>query len=301
MAPSVAVIGDLLLDVIAHVTAFSAQRAISLKSIQAPVSLRPGGTGVVFALSAKSVGFDPVWLLGTVGADQSNTPNRADPAGQIILQGLRQSGVEPIVEFNRKEGTGAVMILHLSDDQRILIADKGANVSFGIDKLSEKVKQVLKNAQLLFVSGYSLLNSEQAKAVIHMMDISRSHGHLVILDLVPHTTFANLKPEIYEQYTRSADILVSETNTLRRIFLSELTSTTEKFSEEQVYQMADQMLKRHKAAILRLDNDHQYFFDRKGLIEKRETGYGQAAIEERTGFLDRLTAKELFLHYSRLA
>lgn len=300
MGCSIAIIGDLMVDVISHIPTFGPRQIAALKSVQSSVKMKAGGTGVVAAVAAKSAGFDPVWLLGSLGMECSRSQKPDTPA-QILLEELRQSNIHPVIELDRNKPTGTVVILYLKDDQRIMVAEKGANASFGLCEMNEEVDHVLSKAKILFVSGYSLLHEDQAKTVKRIMQISRNHGNQVVLDLVPHNSFAHLNADTFEEYTSDVSIIISETKTLRRVLRHELMPKTEDSSESQVYDIAELLLRRNKGAILRPDNDNQYFFNKTGLIEKVSTGYCQSDMKERAGFLDRLAMKSLFLYVQSVA
>lgn len=168
-----------------------------------------GGNGVFFAGAAKDVGFARSYLLACVGMDATR-PNTPDLAARMALDSLEQSGVVPIVSLYPGLGTGQVIILYQPDEQRFMIADRGANAGFTLSNLPKTADMQREPIDLLYVSGYCLLDDHQREAVNKLMRDFRDRGTFIVVDIVPHNIFCQISFDTLKDWTSLAHAVMAE-------------------------------------------------------------------------------------------
>jgi ribokinase len=164
-APRVAVVGDVMLDVIVQPTAdFSP--ASDTPSL---VHLARGGAGANLAVALHASGCEVVYL-GAAGDD---------PAREIFLDALRSSGVQAQLE-RVSAGTGTVVALIDDEGQRSMLTDRGANSmlseAFVLDQLAEPFDHV-------HVSGYLVLDPATRAAAVGALRDARHRGRSTSIDV----------------------------------------------------------------------------------------------------------------------
>lgn len=148
--------------------------------------------------------------------------------------------------------------------------------------------RVLQIAELLYLSGYSLLQQPQSTTALSAIRVAKDAGVFCVLDVVPHRVFgSNLAPD-YWAALESVDAVILDLGTAKRL-LGTLES-----SEDEIVRA---LLQRYKVVILRPTNDHQIIADRQSM-RREATGYGTA--EDKTGYLDRVSAATLFGYLSAM-
>lgn len=293
MPRSICILGDIMLDIVTHLDHIDSIAFENLSHVPNSIEMLPGGTGVIAALSAIQKGFSEVSLIGKIGCLSNGKP---DIAAQIISNELNQAGVKSIFSKTRNYSTGKVMITTFNQDRRILVADKGANGSFTMEDITPLLLRKVAISDVFFVSGYSLLVPTQAQAIIRLTQEAKENGRVVVLDVVPHEIYNTVNNLLFAQYTQNVGVLVSGTNTIQRLF----PETMPYASPEDEKRMAERVLSHYDAVILRSNNERQIVLNRGGFRHEMTTGYSEAELTQRRGYLDRLTMRSIFEYYDHL-
>ncbi|MFA6844345.1 MAG: carbohydrate kinase family protein [Sphaerochaetaceae bacterium] len=105
-----------------------------------------------------------------------------DKIGKEIVRGIEETGVDcSCVQYGEK--TGYTLTIIDAQGERTMFSFRGCNE----EPLEETpgLLSTIKNAKILLLSGYLLLNSQQAAFAIHMAGFAREHGVFVALDTAP--------------------------------------------------------------------------------------------------------------------
>jgi hypothetical protein len=285
-----------MLDVVTFLEPYTLAEVRNLKHVRRGINLLPGGSGSTFALGAVQEGFDEVCLIGKIGADSES---KADLAAQLVLNQLADFKIGTHVAFDAGKPTGTVMIMYLPDDERLLVAEIGANSSFCIADVTPAMERCVECSDVLFISGYGLLDKVRAQAIIYLMRKARDAGCLVVLDVVPHSIYKTMDTDAFLTLTEPVHVIAAEVNTMKRMFLSGVDRLPE--SNVPILKVADHIFDYYDAAILQPELAHQVVIDRRGIIEAWETGAGHLTSRQLRGFNDRVIARSLLRHYPRLA
>jgi ribokinase len=235
------------------------------------ITERLGGGGLLFASAAADAGLHTS-LIGRVGRDVS---------GRAAVDWLRAKGIHCNIVDDETLSTGRSLILRdEARDTKVMVSHRGANVAFRPEEVPE---ELIANAHLLYISGYSLLEAPQSGAAIRAIEVARSHGTAVMVDLVPHRIFAGGLSYDYRRALDRADALVLELGTARRLLGSS------KLLEDQALK---HLLETYAAIVLYPNNDVQIVATR-GFSRRTLTGYSQAV--EKTGYLDKYRAEAVKL------
>lgn len=289
---SLCVIGDLMLDIVTRIPELHLGSVDYPKGFDGPrpIDLRVGGAGAHLARAAAQQGFSPVTLIGKVGAQPDGQP---DVAARMIRAELEQHGIRMLLARDERAATGKVIMTYLGHDQRVMVYDRGANGQFTRTDLSSTVLKEIAGADIVFVSGYTLLVPEQAEAVVSCMQEAYQHRRLVVLDVVPHKLYETLDQETFLSYTRFAHLIMSELGTLRHFFPALQTN-------DDISDIATYLTQVYPALILYPTIRHQYLFDRQGLIEDRDTGYEGDGFAQGLSFGELQGLQTISRHYPRL-
>jgi len=296
MPISICIIGDIMLDVVTYLNTNDLTEVRDLKRVANTINVFAGGTGAMFALSAADEGLRKIHLIAKVGADPKFR-DHPDIAALLAIEQLQKSQVDVLVALDPTCQTGVAMITYLRNGERILVADKGANGSFNKADISTIMRETVTSADVLFVSGYSLLEPEQAKATLYLMEEARHYERLVVLDVVPHSIYTIINNVAFRQLTKPVNVIISEVNTMKRLFFSGKESSPE--SDIPIIVVAQCLLENYEAVILRPDMMYQYVIDRSGIIEEGSTGFEAIKLSMHRGYSERLTAKLLLRYYDR--
>ena len=294
--PSICIIGDLTLDTVTHLTQVDLPSLDTSIYERTSIELSLGGTAVNPAIAASHLGFSSVSLIGKIGVDP--VAKQPDLAGKSFIEYLTQHNVRLFLKMDAEFKTGQTVIMYFSGDKRILVADRAANSAFTIQDVTLDLLNIIATCDILFVSGYWLMIPEQAKATAFLMEHAASNGALVVFDVVPHKIYQILECSEFIKYTKDAHVLVSETNTMIRIF-----HDASRFDpQHQVKEIAETILHKYHydTVILMPSNDFQYVYNRTGLISIEKTGYSQSESNQKRGYIDKSTIKILFNHFSRI-
>jgi len=295
---SICVIGDVMLDVVTSLEPYSLDEVRDLQHVRRPIDLLPGGSGAMFALAAVGEGFEDVRLLAKVGADAKGE-TEADVAAQLVLKQLERQGIETYTALDHETPTGTVIIMYLPGEERLLVAEAGANSRFCPADVNPAMERAVQDADVLFVSGYGLLDDVRAQALVHLMREAREAGALVVLDVVPHSIYKLMNLEAFLALTASVHVIAAEVNTMKRLFLLGADRLPE--SDAPIAKLADRLFDYYDAAILQPELARQVVVDRRGIIETLETGSGRLSPHQLRGFSERMIARSLLKHYPRLA
>ena len=297
---SLCVLGDINVDVVADLSTVlqgDMAQIAAAKHVRASVAWRPGGTGAAVAAAARALDVADVRLVGKVGRD-AHEPRRSDLGGRHVLEWLEGLGVHLAVTLCAEAPTGTVMISFFGEDARIMVADAGANRTFCNDDLLPSIRDAVATSEVFFVSGYALTVPERAAAVDALMELVRTRGGLVVLDVVPHQIHREIAPGQFEAMLRNVDFLVSEVATLGRLLFSSRTE-----AEQVALPVEDawaRVSRECPAALLRTSNETQYLCVAGRVPVASSTGYSAVPVEQRRGFSERATLTILVDSYECL-
>jgi sugar/nucleoside kinase (ribokinase family) len=164
-APRVAVVGDLMLDVVV-IPSRPLERGTD---VPGKVALRQGGSA---ANTAR-------WLARLGARSTLVTAVGRDPAGRALVDSLRGDGVT--VRSIRVAGkpTGRIGVVVMFGGERSFVADRGAADELRPDDL----KPSWFVANLIHLPAYSLIGSPLGDAGRRSIELARAEGALVSLDL----------------------------------------------------------------------------------------------------------------------
>jgi sugar/nucleoside kinase (ribokinase family) len=267
--PTVVTIGDINIDWIINIEDINKPIHSLWLEAKDCISFRLGGSGSIFAIGAKNAGFRSC-LIGKVGND---------PFGSFGKEYLEQKGINLLLSIDTQMDTGKVIILRDTNDKKAMISHRGANVNLRPDEID---RQVIENCDLLFISGYTLLEAPQSEASLEAVQIAKSKGIFVILDVVPHRVFAGDLSKDYYRCLSLVDSVVLELGTARRMLNNYNDSETN---------IIKSLLNLYKLVILRPNNDTQIIASQSH-TKSMSTGYSQTP--NKVGYLDKITAQVLF-------
>ena len=199
---SCCVIGDVNIDYItdlSHIVINSDTNACFYNPILSSV----GGNSVFFAEAAYEAKFHPVTVLCSIGDDIG---------GLRAREHLQRLGVAVHVMQSNQQ-TGQVIILYQPDDRRIMIADRGANQDFRVPE-KEVLSELVDKSDLLYISGYMLLNTDQCAAVHTIAKAFRAAKVKVLVDMVPHDVWRTHSWKDYVKMCSCADCVAVEMGTV---------------------------------------------------------------------------------------
>jgi sugar/nucleoside kinase (ribokinase family) len=283
--PSICIIGAILVDSVAYLSnAETTDVRLSLDSwFQGSVEYRVGGTAIHTAQAAKEVGCSSVRVIGIVGSGAPRSS--ADIWGTMVGDLLAELDVHFEFAVSNQLATGATVTLYVKDGQRVMVADRGANALLSVSDITEAMREYVRSSNVLYVSGYMLLESCSALAVMELVGDAHSHGVLTVLDVVPHRLYTCISSEQFGEYKRYIDILVGGTRTLQR-----LTGVSEDLSGSALdvtRTLASKLLRSHSGTLLYPNVETFYVRDNVGFEAVVATDYGKAALQAKRGYLDR--------------
>jgi sugar/nucleoside kinase (ribokinase family) len=155
-------LGDLLLDVIAHLD----EPVVPGDDRMATTRVGAGGQAANVAAWAASLGAEARLV----------TRRGADPAGELLAGELRGHGVEVLGPIGGR--TGVVVAIAAAGD-RTLVSDRGSAPALRPDELDPAWFR----CDALHVSGYALLREPVASAALRAAALARDGGGRVSVDL----------------------------------------------------------------------------------------------------------------------
>lgn len=228
-----------------------------------------GGAGTTFAKAAKSAGF-ATSLLSKVGYDF---------IGDYLLNDLRIAGITPLICQDKETSSGKVIIIEDKFDQKTMVSHRGANSKLNTDDVSVNM---LAGVDLLYISGYTILEKPQSDAVIAMINAAKELGKFVFIDVVPHRVFCTPQHSELKKMLHRADGLSIEIGTARRML---------QLDNAEVDVVLSSLSDTYRFIIAIPDNN-TFLVNTNGTWSELSTGYDKA--ENRVGYLDKCAAKVLF-------
>ena len=294
MKVSACVVGGVMLDIVTHLRGFDIKDFENNKQAYAqnPVEWLAGGSGTNLALAANSCGFGPVSVVCKLGfRDQNGQP---DMAGQVVLNELRSKGIDVIYCGDPNVSTGTSMITYINDDMRLLVADNEAEASFCSSDLTDQILKSAASADVVIVSGYTLLNETQRQASLVVMREAKKAAAIVALDVVPHKIYQYLTTMEFDRLTEPVNVLIAEANTLKRLFPGLAR-------ENEASGIARYLLERYQVVIVQSWNSKQLVFDKDGLIESSDVDLTAIQGVKQRAIWDRLSVEAIHRHYERIS
>lgn len=154
-----------------------------------PLHVEIGGAGIQFAVAAKMMGFAISSLIGKIGGTGGEMP---DLPGASAIAYLERQDIEYQLKIDQNAHTGRVMILYFRQGRRLMISDSSANLTFSTEDISPSMIERLQAADLIHVSGYTLLQPERREAIIELLKKAKEKPCLVALDVVPHGFYKHM-------------------------------------------------------------------------------------------------------------
>jgi ribokinase len=165
--PQVVTLGDINLDIIAHIARYPQPGGDGLAS---QAHLCPGGSAANTALTLARCGVEAA-IIGRVGADALGTQLLAD---------LRACGVDVgLVQRDPDVTTGTMFIVVTPDGERTMFGFRGANVRTDPAGIT---LECLRSAHHFHLSGYALLESPQREAALRALELAHRAGLSTSLD-----------------------------------------------------------------------------------------------------------------------
>ena len=165
--PDVVALGDVNIDIIAHVSSYPAK---GQEALAHSIGFHCGGSAANTAMALAWLGLDVV-LIARVGAD---------PLAAKALHSLSEAGVAPTaLQRDPAAATGLMYIVVTPDGERTMFGHRGANVFTDPNQIRD---QDFQGARLFHLSGYALLADPQRSAALLALEIACRHGLTVTLD-----------------------------------------------------------------------------------------------------------------------
>jgi ribokinase len=166
--PHVVTLGDINVDMLARVPFYPPPGGDSLAQ---GVDLRPGGSAANTAVVLSKFGLEAT-ILACVGQD---------PLAEYALSALRQTGVDlSLVQRDAAARTGLIFAAVTPDGERTFFSCRGANVKSILDSGAE---ERIREARLLHVSGYALVEDPQREAALQAIEVAQRSAVAVSVDL----------------------------------------------------------------------------------------------------------------------
>jgi sugar/nucleoside kinase (ribokinase family) len=184
--PTILVIGDVMLDIIA-----APERAMELGTdTPATISLLPGGSGANAAAWLGEFGND-VRFAGRVGPD--GAPEHA--------AALRAHGVEPLFARDERVRTGVLVTLVGAAGERSFLTDRGANARLSRGDLPDSL---LEGVDLVHVSGYAFFGAGPRAAVREFLAAVARRGVPFTVDAGSSAVLREVGPGSFLDWTSAA-------------------------------------------------------------------------------------------------
>lgn len=186
-------VGDVFVDLIVHIDQTQTPLIFGGTTYCKSVKTEVGGAGNVaagLALFGAKVGF-----VGKSGNDLF---------GRLYHTDLDKNGIAHRIFVDHYSPTGVVMSFVSNQEERSLLVFRGAN-----DKLSpediEKAKGLIKNAEYVYFSGYSLVSDPQKSAILHGIEMAKKSRTKIVFDPGAHNLVES-EPRLFEKILDSCDV-----------------------------------------------------------------------------------------------
>lgn len=208
----VLVVGDIMMDVLVTMSA----EMIRGSDVPSAVETGFGGTA---SNVASWLGFQkhPVRLLGVVGDDLW---------GHEIIQNQQEWGVETHVWCNPDLPTGAVVVLNHLDGERSMFPDTRANQTLHRGLFTDEIWE---EVSILYISGYTLLNSSTREVAKDIMRVAKSRDIMVVLDPASVGPLQQIEGSELSSWLELCDVILP--NELELLALTSEGSTAERLTE----------------------------------------------------------------------
>jgi len=206
------VLGDLRLEMRAHLGGISFSEITEDVFCTAPIELTVSGTAVNMAKAAGSF-FSAIDVIVKLGNDSGT---------EVILRYLRNIPASWHVSRASSVPNGYVMIMRDSPllpaaGRRLLVSGTPTPLNLLSPDDVTGFRTVIEQGNLLFADGYPLLVTGAREAVLRSLAIARQSGIASCLDLVPHTIDSYLSREVILDSMACSDIVIVEARTLSRL------------------------------------------------------------------------------------
>lgn len=163
----VVALGDINVDVIAHFASYPDKGEDALAY---STEFHCGGSAANTAMALAQMGVE-VTLISRVGPDS---------LALKALNSLSEAGVLPMgLQRDPAAMTGLMYVVVTPDGERTILGHRGANVFTDPAQIRE---EAVREAKLLHLSGYALLQEPQRSAALLTLEIACRHGLTVTLD-----------------------------------------------------------------------------------------------------------------------
>jgi sugar/nucleoside kinase (ribokinase family) len=184
--PDLIVAGDVMVDV-----AVAGPALVRGGDVHGEVLIRTGGSGANAAVWAAWAGAT-VRLYGRVGDDL---------AGRLLVEALRERGVEGRLTVDRETPTGAMLVVRNRGD-RSMVASRGANGNLLPSDLPDRLE-----AQAILLSGYLLFHPRSQPAALAVLQ--RSAADILAVDPASWPLLEDFGAEKFLEATESCTMLLA--------------------------------------------------------------------------------------------
>jgi len=189
--PSILVLGDINVDVLMDVPAYPLPGG---EAVTERITTRLGGSAANTAVVLSRLGLD-VHMLGRVGGDAW---------GQMALAALAETGVRlERVQRDEAAATGLMFTAVTPDGERTMFGHRGANPHTDPAAIST---DTLSRIDLLYLSGYALLEAPQRDAASRAVDLAAQKRLPIVLDTAYMP--ALVAPQALRQYLPLLDACI---------------------------------------------------------------------------------------------
>lgn len=173
-----------------------------------------GGTAAKFAVAAMEI-FDPVCVVGSVGADE---------LGTWAERWLVNLGIDARLRHEPSLPTGlAVSVRDGSEDggvRLLLVNAENANHALGPGDIDRNA-DCLTQADLVLTDGYCLLKESRRKSTLDAMRRASEAAVTVVVDIVPHDCYRLIGGAELAEWLAYANVCIVEVLTIRRLLRME--------------------------------------------------------------------------------
>lgn len=294
------VVGDVMLDILVEPAVEPAEverlDLTDLDHAPARIGLQVGGTGVNIAVAAARSGFQPVRLVWGGGTSRRGDL-LAEAAGSAASEELRTAGVEVVTGKAGERAPGMAVIVHSGAVRRAMFADAGPNSIPMTPEAVDEAIQALAGCGSIIISGYALFRGSSAEGARRLIAAARSAGMNVVLDLVPHSAYRSVSPEVFEAALAEVDYLSSEFSTLLAFHRKRIGRTGRTEDGDADPPAVIERLLRHVSGLLVVWRASRYVVvDRDGFLDEGSIEQPEAPATH-TGLSDRLLVTTLRDHF----
>ncbi len=275
--PSILILGDVMVDVKSALVDATPQSAADALHIPQDIRLEAGGTGFNAALLSKEAGFASVELVAQLGCN-SDDQSELDAGGKLIFSALQKNEIDVLLEPAPENSTGSTIMVEFRGDDRLLIANSGANSRHYQIETIAKLRSLRNFLDVLFVSGYTLLHQEKRQQIRELATHLQTAGTLVALDLVPHNLGRD--PQVI-QFLKQCDLVCSTAQTLHRATYG---IHKDEFNDTELLQLAEHHIKGRKLIVIHYRNEVEIVAKKGADIEIGNCSYRSA--NSKTAYFD---------------